>query len=123
MVKYTKVALGEVDRASDNAQMLTRAKETYIERMMNVLFRATKENFELTVKDNEFLVNDRDDLRNGSMFLVSPVWSPMNDMIIYELSISVEIKEEERIKAERKFQMKRDALAKLTKEEKELLGL
>ena len=121
MAKETK-AQREARLEADTAQQVAVAKATYTERMMAMLERAVKENFDLTVKANQFLVEDRDH-RRGNIFLVDPVWSPVNDMVLYELEVSVELKEEARAKREQKAQARATALAKLTKEERELLDL
>jgi hypothetical protein len=101
---------------------LSVAKATYTERMMAVLARATKENFELEVKDMLFKVEDRDE-RRVSPYVVQPAWSETADMDLYSLELSVELKEEARAKREHVSKLRASALAKLTAEERELLGL
>jgi hypothetical protein len=101
---------------------LAMARATYTERMMAVLERAVRENFELTVKGNQFLVADRDE-RRVSPYAVQPVWSETADMDLYSLEVSVELKEEASAELVRKAQVRGNALAKLTEEERELLGL
>jgi hypothetical protein len=98
------------------------AKATYTERMMAVLERAVKENFELTVKGNQFLVADRDD-RRASPFFVYAEWTVVSDMALYELEVSVELKEEARAERERVLNLRQTALAKLTDEERKALSL
>jgi hypothetical protein len=101
---------------------LAMARATYTERMMAVLERAVKENFELTVRSGKFVVEDRDE-RRASPYVVQPVWSETADMDLYSLEVSVELKEEESAELVRKAQVRGKALAKLTEEERELLGL
>jgi hypothetical protein len=101
---------------------LAMARATYTERMMAVLERAVRENFELTVKGNQFLVADRDE-RRVSPYAVQPTWSETADMDLYSLEVSVELKEEASAELVRKAQVRGKALAKLTEEERELLGL
>jgi hypothetical protein len=101
---------------------LAMARATYTERMMAVLERAVRENFELTVKGNQFLVADRDE-RRVSPYAVQPTWSETADMDLYSLEVSVELKEEASAELVRKAQVRGNALAKLSKEERELLGL
>jgi len=101
---------------------LAMARATYTERMMAVLERAVRENFELTVKGNQFLVADRDE-RRVSPYTVQPVWTDTADMDLYSLEVSVELKEEASAELVRKAQVRGKALAKLTEEERELLGL
>ena len=99
------------------------AKATYTERMMAVFHRAVKMNFEVAVKPNtHFALSDRDE-RRSTPFFVSPVWSELADSDLYSLEMAVEFKEEVVAERERKANLRATALAKLTKEEKELLGL
>jgi hypothetical protein len=121
MAKETK-AQREARLEAETAQQVAVAKATYTERMMAMLERAVKENFELIVKANQFLVADRDD-RRASPFFVYAEWTVVSDMALYELEVSVELKEEARAKREQKAQARATALAKLTKEERELLDL
>jgi hypothetical protein len=111
-------AEAEVERQAQ----LAVARATYTERMMAVLERAVKENFELTVKGNQFLVADRDD-RHVSPFYVYAVWAETADMDLYSLEVSVELKEEARAEREQKALVRATALAKLTAEERAELGL
>ena len=101
---------------------LSVAKATYTERMMAVLARATKENFELEVKNGLFKVEDRDERHRDAYFL-KPTWSETADMDLYSLELSVELKEEARAEREQKALVRATALAKLTAEEREELGL
>lgn len=121
MAKETK-AQREARLEAERLANVAVAKATYTERMMAVLERAVNENFDLTVKANQFLVEDRDH-RRGNIFLVDPVWSPVNDMVLYELEVSVELKEEARAEREQKAAVRATALAKLTSEERAELGL
>lgn len=121
MARKTKAEL-EAEREAERAQQVAVARATYTQRLMSLLARATKENFELEVKDQLFKVEDRDDRRSSPFFLM-PVWTDASDAALFELEMAVEYKEEERAEAERRYEMKQTALAKLSKEERELLGL
>lgn len=121
MARETK-AQREARLELETSQRVFVAKATYVERMMALLARATKENFELRVLDDEFVVSNRDDSR-ATPYFVKPVWSEVADVNLFELEMSVEFKEEERAESERRYQVKQNALAKLTKEERELLNL
>jgi hypothetical protein len=101
---------------------LAMARATYTERMMAVLERAVKENFELTVRSGKFVVEDRDE-RRVSPYVVQPVWSETADMDLYSLEVSVELKEEARAESERLSALRRQAFLKLTEEEQNALGL
>ena len=121
MARETK-AQREARLEAETAAMTAVAKASYTERMMAVLERAVRENFELTVKGNQFLVADRDE-RRASPFFVYAEWTVVSDMALYELEVSVELKEEASAELVRKAQVRGKALAKLTEEERELLGL
>lgn len=121
MAKETKAQREARLEAERQAEMAV-AKATYTERMMAVLERAVKENFELEVRNSLFVVQDRDNRRSTPFFL-NPVYTDLNDMDLFELEVAVDSKKEERWKREQKAQARTAALAKLTKEERELLNL
>lgn len=105
-----------------NARAIQEAEDeaTYLPRLMTALAQATKQNFELTVKDNLFVVRDRDST------LVTFAMSPTYTRETWELD-SLESylaeKEAERVESERRYLVKLSALNKLTAEERELLNL
>ena len=108
--------------AAEKAQRLEVAKATYVERMMAVLRRATKQNFELEVSETmHFRVTDRDGRED--YFYVSPDWDKSADMALEELEQSVEFKEEAATEAERLRNLRQTALAKLTEAERRALSL
>lgn len=121
MARKTKSEL-LAEREEEYQARLVVAKATYVERMMSVLERATNENFDLKVSDGQFLVDDRDE-RRSAYHRVQPVWSETADMDLYSLEVCVELKEEKRLEAERKANLRSSALSKLTEEEREALGL
>jgi hypothetical protein len=90
---------------------------------MGVLTRATKENFELEVRDGKFRVEDRDDRRFSGTFYLPSAWDTMADVDLFQLEMAVELKEEARLEREQRAQVRATALAKLTVEEREELGL
>ena len=120
MTRETKAQRLEREATERLAQVEV-ARATYTERMMLVLERAIKENFELSVENQCFTVRNRDS-RGFDSYAVTPTWNDMADCELYELEMAVESKEEERVERERLTKAKSAALAKLTKEERELLG-
>jgi hypothetical protein len=98
------------------------AKATYPQRLMAVLERATKMNFELSVMNSEFRVEDRDD-RRADMYLLPYEFSTKADDTLQSLEWEVESKEEARAEAERRATVRSAALNKLSAEEREVLGL
>lgn len=113
----------EAKQAQQVASKQSHNASTYTERMMAVLQRAGKENFELEVRDGKFRVEDRDDRRFGGTFYLPPAWDRMADVDLFQLEQAVEFKEEARAEREQKAQVRATALAKLTAEEREELGL
>lgn len=121
MARETKAEC-EVRLLKEEMDRTTLAKSTYVQRMMATLQRATDENFELEVSEySKFLVTDRDD--RDVWFHVEPVYSKEADEALQELEWSVQWKEERTAEANRKMLVRNQALAKLSKEEKDLLGL
>jgi hypothetical protein len=98
------------------------AKASYPQRLMAVLERATKMNFELSVMNAEFRVEDRDD-RRADMYLLPYEFSTKADDTLQSLEWEVESKEEARAEYERKANLRATALSKLTAEEREALSL
>jgi hypothetical protein len=121
MARKTK-AEQQAEREAERQAQMAVAKSTYTERLMAVLERATKENFELEVKNLMFVVTDRDS-RYRQAYYLTPAWSDVADMDLYSLEMSVELKEEERAESERLSQVRRQAFLKLTEEEQQALGL
>jgi hypothetical protein len=121
MARETK-AQREARLEAERLAQVAVAKATYTERMMLVLARAVRENFEMTVDADEFKLSDRDS-RFRNEYWVAPVWAEVADVQLYELEMAVECKEEERAEREKKANVRAAALAKLTKEERELLNL
>jgi hypothetical protein len=121
MARKTKAEL-TAEREAEQALRVEVAKATYTQRMMAVLTRAVKENFELEVKNMLFKVEDRDD-RRSSPYMLYPEWTTVSDMALYDLELAVELKEEERAESERLSALRRQAFLKLTEEEQNALGL
>jgi hypothetical protein len=97
-------------------------KDSYPERLMVMLERAIKSNFELTVKDAMFVLSDRDD-RDDTAIILSLEYSQENERMLEKLEWRVDAKEEESREAERQRNLRRQAFNKLTKEEQQALGL
>lgn len=123
MARKTLAQMAAEAEVEHQAQLAV-AKATYTERMMALMARATKENFELTVDAdaNEFKLSDRDS-RFRNEYWVPPVWAEVADEQLYELEMAVEDKEEARAEREKRANVRATALAKLTTEERAELGL
>jgi hypothetical protein len=121
MARETK-AQREARELKETMERTTVAKSTYVFRMMAVLARATKQNFEMAVYTDKFVLVDRDAPRDATLY-VSPVWTDVADFDLYELEMAVEWKEEAAAEAERLRNLRQTALAKLTDEERKALSL
>ena len=121
MARETK-AQREARLEAERLALVAVAKATYTERMMALLARAVQENFEMTVDANEFKLSDRDS-RFRNEYWVAPVWAEVADVQLYELEMAVEDKEQARAEREQRANVRAAALAKLTAEEREELGL
>lgn len=116
--KEQKMERMAAERAAEQAV----ARATYLSRVMMVLERATKANFELEVKDGLFVLEDRDARRDGTYRLPAE-WHENADDYLQTLEFEVSYKEEAQREAERKARVRATALSKLSAEEKDLLGL
>lgn len=121
MARKTKA---ELAAEAEAYQQNVRAVEalTYPERLMAMLERAIKVNFELEVREGKFFLSDRDDRRLVEVELTL-VYSTENQEALHELDWRVDMKEEAEREAERRAQLRLTALNKLTREEREMLGL
>lgn len=99
---------------------------SYPERLMAMLERAVKQNFELEVRNGKFVLEDRDSRRDRAVELTL-TYTKENQEALHELDWRVEAKEEEAREAERRYAVRKEAERKVRKllsdEERELLGL
>ena len=121
MARKTK-AEQQAERDAERAARLLAMAEAYPARLMAVLERAVKANFELTVKNSMFVVEDRDD-RRADFYQLTNEFSSDADSALDNLEWAVENKEEERAEAVRQRELRRKAFDKLTVEERNALGL
>ena len=92
-------------------------------RLMAALEEATqKNNFELTVKNNVFVLVDRDRPRDNP-FTLTMTHTKTSQWSLEALESTLEEMEMERAHARAQAAVRAAALAKLTKEERELLNL
>lgn len=102
--------------------MLEEQGATYLSRLMTLMQRAQKANFELTVVDQMFELRERDE-RDPTTVQLDPVYSTYAEAMLERFTWDVDYKEEAEKEAKRKFLAKQVVLAKLSKEEQALLGL
>lgn len=119
MARKTKA---ELHAEREEAQAAREAHEfaRYPSLLLETLERATKLGYKLTVQDSMFLVKD---LNSNARWAMTLHHTKSSQETVEALMWDVETEEEERAERERRYQAKQTALAKLTKEERELLGL
>ena len=123
MARKTKAEM-EAERELAQASQAAYEAEQYPTRLMAALEAATTTlNFELTVRDGIFLVQDRNDRPVLSELWLSVTYNRNSQEDLERLEWAVKNALEERAEAERRWAVKQAALNKLSKEEKELLGL
>lgn len=122
MAKETK-AERQVREEAELAMYKAEQEATYPARLMNTLHRAQLANFALAASnDLTFSLYDHDE-RDHNVFEVDYFYSETADEALSTLERNVTWKEQRTAEANRVFLAKQCALAKLSKEEKELLGL
>ena len=99
---------------------LAETKASYPARLIDMLERATKLSYELTVKDAKFVVRD---INSNAKWVMATTYDNFSEAALEALVYDVQDEEDRRAEAERKYQAKQTALAKLTTAERELLGL
>ena len=118
MAQKTK-AEREAEEAAHRELQEKMARDAYPALLMDTLTRATNLSFDLRVRDGKFMVSDSNDYEN---FWTLPYdYTPDADSDLDILRWAVE--RHEQAEANRKIQARQAALAKLSKEERELLGL
>lgn len=123
MARKTKAEL-EAERLAANAARMLEEAESYPSRLMAALEEATqKSNYELEVKDGYFTLRDRNRNSYDNPLSLSYSYTSNSFFALEDLESDLQDKAAERAEAERRYQAKQTALSKLTKEERELLGL
>lgn len=96
------------------------AEETqYPTLLMDTLERASRLGWDLTVNNAQFVVSDR----GKANWAMTPLYTSESQADLEALVYDVESEEERRVAEQARYLAKQTALAKLTKEERELLGL
>ena len=122
MARKTKA---ELAAEREEAQALQEAHEfaQYPNRLMAALEEATTQsNYELEVRNSQFTLRDRDSRRPETVFLTLTHTRDSREALD-NLEWNLRGKAEERAEAARQRLARETAMAKLTEEERELLGL
>lgn len=126
MAKETK-AQREAREQAEMEYLREVEETTYLQRLMIAMERACDYNFEMTVENGKFFLCDRDSPdymdRTGIDFSLAPIHSVADNDALETLEFRLKFKAEEEEKAKLKMQLKRSALAKLSKEERNALGM
>ena len=110
--------------AEEQAAREATRRDNYQTKLMAALESATQEhNYELEVRAGMFKLRDRDSGKWLEFTMLTLSYNQESWDALEDLNFLLQLKAEARTKAERKLEAKRAALAKLTQEEKELLGL
>jgi hypothetical protein len=123
MARKTKAELAAEREAYEAAQ---RAEEerNYPAKLMAALEEATtKNNYELKVKDGMFELRDRDSNDYDPTLSLTYQYNTHSQSALEDLEHDLAAKARERAESERRYAVKQAALAKLSEEERELLGL
>lgn len=112
--------------AQEREAKLAQEVAEYPARLMAALARATNAYFELTVSDNKFQLNNRNDRYEFAVSLAY-AHSPDSQEQLESLEYDLDRYERELAEARRRVEVKKEALRKvnelLTAEEREMLGL
>ena len=122
MARKTKAELAAEREAYEAARRLADA-EAYPAKLMAALEEATtKNNYDLTVRNGMFSLRDRNSSRDLTLSLTMS-YTENSFNALESLEYDLESAAEERAESERRYAVKKAALAKLSTEERELLGL
>ena len=118
MTKMQREAAEEAVRVEQEKQL----RVEYPTRLMKALSRATDLQFVLSVVDDSFVVTDPNE-RYGEVFTMSYDYNVAAEEYLYDLELELKLKYAEFVEKERRRQVRANALAKLSDEERELLGV
>jgi hypothetical protein len=118
MTKAQREAAEEAARVEQENQL----RADYPTRLMKALSRATELQFVLSVVDDSFVVTDPNE-RYGEVFTMSYDYNVAAEEYLYDLELELKLKYAEFVEKERRQQVRANALAKLSDEERELLGV
>lgn len=123
MARKTKAELN-AEREATLAAAREEEARVYPQRLMAALEEATqKNNYELEVCNGEFVLRDRDVYPARLTLELTYQYNVHSQNLLEGLEFDLVKKAQERAEAARRYTVKQAALAKLTEEEKELLGL
>jgi hypothetical protein len=119
MARETKAQRKALEE-KENQELQAQLAQDYPQTLMSVLERATKLNYELTVRNQSFELFDRD---GPYSFALTLQYSQENQETLEQLDWNLRIKLADKEERQRLYEVKKVALAKLTTEEHKELGL
>jgi len=123
MARKTK-AEKQAEQEASMAALKAKEAAEYHTRLMKALEEATKEHYDLIVQDGQFKLMDYSSSDDRTYaYLFDPSYTVGSWLDLEELEYRLERLAEERAEANRLYKLKQEALAKLTDEEREVLGL
>ena len=120
MARKTKAQL-DAEAQALREQQEAEAREAYPNLLMDALERATRLGFQIVVRDQKFVVIDRNSPKDAWGLTYS--YTPDADSDLDMLRWVLEQREAAEAEANRKWLARQVALAKLSEEERDLLGL
>ena len=118
MTKMQREAAEEAVRVEQEKQL----RVEYPTRLMKALSQATELKFVLSVFDDSFVVTEPNETY-PEMFTMGYEYSVAAEQQLYNLELELKLKYAEFVEKERRQQVRANALAKLSFEERELLGV
>ena len=117
MTKAQREATEEAARVEQENQL----RAEYPTRLMKALSQATELQFVLSVVNDSFVVDPSE--RYPEVFTMSYEYTVAAELHLYNLELELKLKYAEFVEKERRRQVRANALAKLSDEERELLGV
>ena len=121
MARMTKMQR-EAAEAAARVEQENQLRAEYPTRLMKALSQATELQFVLSVVDGSFVVTDPGE-RYPEVFTMSYEYNAKAERQLYDLELELSVKYAEFAEKERRQQVRANALAKLSDEERELLGV
>ena len=118
MTKMQREAAEEAVRVEQENQLRTE----YPTRLMKALSQATELKFVLSVVNDSFVVTEPNETY-PELFTMSYEYNAEAEQQLYDLELELSVKYAEFAEKERRQQVRANALAKLSDEERELLGV
>ncbi len=121
MARMTK-AQREATEEAARVEQEKRLRAEYPTRLMKVLSQATELQFVLSVVNDSFVVTEPNETY-PEVFTMSYEYNEAAEVQLYNLELELKLKYDEFVEKERRQQVRANALAKLSDEERELLGV